>query len=175
MFREDTFAVLMPNYVRPTGLRTMPELVTRVEDYHFKFEQHSYRIGMSAGIAAFGTRQCSAGEVLRRADAACLAAKALGRNRVQEYEPDNAELRSEEALLAWAGRADALLMSEDLFLRAQIVLPIGPDAEELPFYEILLGIEPRSSQASGPYDFVVAMERMGRSHGLDLWVLRQSF
>ena len=175
MFREDTFAVVMPNYLRPAGLRTVSELLTSLADYRFKFEQHSYSIGVSAGIAAFGSGQCSASEVLRRADAACLAAKALGRNRLQEYEPDNAELRSEEALLAWAGRADALLMSEDLFLRAQMVMPIGSDADELPYYEILLGIEPRSGHASGPYDFVVAMERMGRSHELDLWVLRQSF
>ena len=175
LFREDTFAILMPDYLRPAGLRTVSELVVSVADFRFKFEQHSYSIGVSAGIAAFGTGQCSAGEVLRRADSACLAAKALGRNRLQEYEPDNAELRSEEALLAWAGSADALLMSEDLFLRAQMVMPIGPDAEELPYYEILLGIEPRSGQTSGPYDFVVAMERMGRSHELDLWVLRQSF
>ena len=175
MFREDTFAIVMPNYLRPAGLRTMSELVVSVADFRFKFEQHSFSIGVSAGVAAFGTGQCSAGEVLRRADAACLAAKALGRNRIQEYEPDNAELRSEEALLAWAGRADALLMSEDLYLRAQMVMPIGPDAEELPYYEILLGIEPRSGQVSGPYDFVVAMERMGRSHELDLWVLRQAF
>ncbi len=175
MFREDTFAIVMPNYLRPAGLRTVSELLTSVADFRFKFEQHSYSIGVSAGMAAFGTGECSASEVLRRADAACLAAKALGRNRVQEYEPDNAELRGEEALTAWAGRADALLMSEDLFLRAQMVLPIGPDAEELPSYEILLGIEPRSGQTSGPYDFVVAMERMGRSHELDLWVLRHSF
>ena len=175
MFREDTFAIVMPNYLRPAGLRTMSELVVSVADFRFKFEQHSFSIGVSAGVAAFGTGQCSAGEVLRRADAACLAAKALGRNRIQEYELDNAELRSEEALLAWAGRADALLMSEDLYLRAQMVMPIGPDAEELPYYEILLGIEPRSGQVSGPYDFVVAMERMGRSHELDLWVLRQAF
>jgi diguanylate cyclase (GGDEF)-like protein len=175
MFRDDTFAILMPNYLRPAGLRTLSELVTSVADYHFKFEQHSYRIGVSAGTASFGAGQCGAGEVLRRADAACLAAKATGRNRIQDYEPDNAELRSEEALLSWAGRADALLMSEDLFLRAQMVMPVGPDAEELPYYELLLGIEARSGQSASPYDFVVAMEKMGRSHELDLWVLQQSF
>ena len=175
MFREDTFAILMPNYLRPAGLRTVSELVVSIADFRFMFEQHSFSIGVSAGFAAFGSGQCGAGEVLRRADAACLAAKALGRNRLQEYEPENAQLRDEEALLAWAGRADALLMSEDLFLRAQMVMPIGADAEELPSYEILLGIEPRSGQVSGPYAFVVAMERLSRSHELDLWVLRQSF
>ncbi len=175
MFRDDTFAIVMPNYLRPAGLRTVSELVASVADFRFKFEQHSFSIGVAAGIAVFGTGQCNAGEVLRRADAACLAAKTLGRNRLQEYEPDDVGLRSEEMLQAWAGRADALLMSEDLFLRAQMVMPIGPDAEELPSYEILLGIEQRSGHTAGPYDFVVAMERMGRSHELDLWVLRQSF
>ena len=175
MFREDTFAVVMPNYLRPAGLRTMAELVTSVADYHFKFEQHSYSIGVATGVASFGSGQCGVSEVLRRVDAACLAAKAMGRNRVQEYEPNSVELRNEETLLEWAGRADALLMSEDLYLRAQMIMPIGPDADELPYYEILLGIEPTGGRSTSPYDFIVALERLGRSHELDLWVLRQAF
>jgi diguanylate cyclase (GGDEF)-like protein len=175
LFREDTFAILMPDYSRPAGLRTMNELAVTLADFHFEFEQQSYSIGVSAGIAAFGSGQSGAGEVLRRADAACLTAKSMGRNRVQEYEPNSAELRSEEALREWAGRADALLASDELYLRAQMVMPIGPDATELPYYEILLGIEPIGGRATGPYDFVVALERMGRSHEIDLWVLRQAF
>ena len=175
VFRDDTFAVVMPNHTRAAGQRTMVELLESIADFHFVFEQYSYSIGVSAGVAAFGSGQCGAGEVLRRVDAACLAAKAMGRNRIEEYLPDSAELRNAEALLEWAGRADALLMSEDLYLRAQMVMPIGADSAELPYYEVLLGIEATSGRASSPYDFVVALERMGRSHELDLWVLRQAF
>jgi diguanylate cyclase (GGDEF)-like protein len=175
LFREDTFAVIMPNYSRASGLRTMSDLLASVADYHFAFEQHSYSIGVSAGVALFGSGQCSAAEVLRRVDAACLAARTGGRNRLQEYEPSSTELRAEESLLAWAGRADALLQSDALFLRAQMVMPIGPDAAELPYYEILLGIEPSFVNTGGPYDFILALERLGRSHEIDLWVLRQAF
>lgn len=175
MFRDDCFAIVMPNFSRTAGLRTMNELVASVADYHFTYAQHSYRIGVSAGVATFGSGQCGAGEVLRRADAACLAGKSIGRNRVQEYEPDSVELRSEEAMLAWAGRADALLESDALYLRAQMVMPIGPDTSELPYYEILLGIENTFANVNGPYDFILALERLGRSHEIDLWVLRHAF
>ena len=175
LFRDDTFAVVMPNYTRAAGQRTMSELLASIADFRFAFEQHSYSIGVSVGVAAFGSGQCGAGEVLRRVDAACLTARAIGRNRIQEYEPNSVELRNAEALVDWAGRADALLMSEDLYLRAQMVMPIGADAAELPYYEILLGIEATSGRGGGPYDFIVALERMGRSHELDLWVLRQAF
>ena len=175
LFRDDTFAVVMPNYTRAAGQRTMSELLASIADFRFAFEQHSYSIGVSVGVAAFGSGQCGAGEVLRRVDAACLTARAIGRNRIQEYEPNSVELRNAEALVEWAGRADALLMSEDLYLRAQMVMPIGADAAELPYYEILLGIEATSGRGGGPYDFIVALERMGRSHELDLWVLRQAF
>lgn len=175
MFREDTVAILLPHLSRTAGLRVIGELLASVGDYHFKFEQHSFSIGASAGVASFGGGQCGANEVLRRADAACLAAKAAGRNRMQEYEPSNAELRGEEALLAWAGRADALLASDALYLRAQMVMPIGADASALPYYEILLGIESTWDSNARPYDFILALERLGRSHEIDLWVLRQTF
>lgn len=175
MFREDTIAILLPHLSRTAGLRLIGELVESVGDHHFKFEQHSFSIGASAGVASFGGGQCGADEVLRRVDAACLAAKATGRNRMQEYEPSNAELRGEEALLAWAGRADALLASDALYLRAQMVMPIGADASALPYYEILLGIESTWDSNAQPYDFILALERLGRSHEIDLWVLRQTF
>ena len=175
MFREDTVAILMPHLSRTAGVRAMSELMEKVADYHFKFEQHSFSIGVSAGVASFGGGQCGADEVLRRVDAACLAARASGRNRIQEYEPSNTELRGEEALLAWAGRADALLASDALYLRAQMVMPIGPDAAALPYYEVLLGIESTWDSNAQPYDFILALERLGRSHEIDLWVLRQAF
>jgi diguanylate cyclase (GGDEF)-like protein len=175
MFREDTVAIVMPHLSRTAGLRAMNELLQSVADYHFKFEQHSFSIGVSAGVASFGAGQCGADEVLRRVDAACLAARAIGRNRLQEYEPSNAELRGEEALLAWAGRADALLASDALYLRAQMVTPIGVDTSALPYYEILLGIESTWDSNAQPYDFILALERLGRSHEIDLWVLRQAF
>ena len=94
---------------------------------------------------------------------------------MQEYLPSKSELREEEALMAWAGHADALLGSDELYLRAQLVLPIAPNTQDLPYYEILLGIRPIGGVVTGPYNFIVALERMGRAHELDLWVMRTAF
>ncbi len=175
VFREDSVAVLMPHLSRTAGARAMAQLLSKVADFHFMSGQHSFSIGVSVGVAGFGDGQCGADEVLRRVDAACLTAKAAGRNRLQEYEPSNAELRSEETLLAWAGRADALLASDALYLRAQMVMPMGADPSALPYYEILLGIESTWGSNAQPYDFILALERLGRSHEIDLWVLRNAF
>lgn len=175
LHREDTFALVLPNYTRAAGLRTITEFAEKLADYHFSHAQHSFRLGLSAGVTAFGSGEVGFLEVIRHADAACLTAKAAGRNRVQEYIPTKTELRDEEALMAWAGRADALLGSDELYLRAQLVLPIAPDSQDLPYYEILLGIRPTGGVVTGPYNFIVALERMGRAHELDLWVMRESF
>ncbi len=175
LYREDTFAVILPNYTRAAGLRTLAEISGKLADFHFSHQQHSFRIGVSTGVTAFSAGQSAAQEVLRHADAACLTAKGLGRNRVQEYAPSSSDLRDEEALIAWAGRADALLGSDELYLRAQLVLPIAPNSKELPYYEILLGIRPIGGVSTGPYHFILALERMGRAHELDLWVMRATF
>ncbi len=175
LYREDTFALVLPNYTRTAGLRTVSEIVAKLADYHFTHAQHSFRVGVSAGVTDFGSGEVGSLEVFRHADAACLAAKGSGRNRVQEYIPSNTELRAEEALMAWAGRADALLGSDDLYLRAQLVLPIAPNSKDRPYYEILLGIRSIGGVVTGPFDFIVTLERMGRAHELDLWVMRESF
>ena len=175
LYREDTYAIVLPNYTRSAGLRTISEIAEKLADYHFTHAQHSFRIGVSAGVTDFGSGQVGSLEVMRHADAACLAAKGAGRNRVQEYLPSKSELREEEALMAWAGHADALLGSDELYLRAQLVLPIAPNTQDLPYYEILLGIRPIGGVVTGPYNFIVALERMGRAHELDLWVMRTAF
>ncbi|MFO0231925.1 MAG: EAL domain-containing protein, partial [Burkholderiales bacterium] len=59
-----------------------------------------------------------------------------------------------------------------LFLRAQEVRPIADDALD-PYYEILLGIEPQPGLDVEPTSLVTAIERLGRSAELDLWVMRE--
>ena len=173
--REDTFALLLTDYSPEAAHRTVEDLLAALTDTVFEHEQHTYRLGVWAGVGTFKVGQVSSLEMLRRVDAACLAAKASGRNSLRVYEPTAADLKHEESLLDWAGRADALLEGESLFLRCQLVAPIAASGKLKPYYEILLGVEAGAGQSASPFEVVTAMERLGRSHEIDLWVLRQAF
>ncbi len=176
--REDTVALLLQRTEGRAALARVETLVADIKDYHFRHAEHGYSIGVSVGMGEYAPAHDSAVEALRRADAACSAAKSLGRNRVQTYELTTPELRDQESQRAWAGRVDACLSGSGLFLRAQMVAPItasGNGSERLPYYEILLGIESQQAPDPKPADFVAAVERMGRSHDLDIWVIKNAF
>ena len=175
VLREDTIALLLEQTHGSVALARVDKLVAAIKDYHFRHAEHGYSIGVSVGVGEYAPAHGSATEALRRADAACSAAKSLGRNRVQTYELTSPELQTQKSLMDWAGRVDSFLAGSDLFLRAQRVIPIGTNADRLAYYEILLGIEGQLELEPKAADFVAAVERMGRAHELDIWVMRHTF
>lgn len=174
-FREDTLAFFLPNTGLDAGRQIADRLLGKLRDYRFRYGEHSYSIGLSIGLAEYRPALTEVEEALRRADTACGVARSQGRNRVQVYSLSDAQLRSQESLFDWAGRIDSLLEGKGLSLRAQMVMPIGPDPSLLPYYEILLGIEPEPGVRVPPMSFIPAVERLRRSHEVDLWVLREVF
>jgi diguanylate cyclase (GGDEF)-like protein len=174
-FREDNLALLLPDCNRGGDCHTLDHLLNQCKDYHFQHEQHSYSIGLNIGMAEYTPASISGEEAIRRADAACITAKSMGRNRMQVYEEASAALKNQESLMEWAGRIDALLEGGGLYLRCQMVMPIGIDASLLPYYEILLGIKGQAGMDIRPMDFIPAVERLQRSHEVDLWVMQKVF
>lgn len=174
-FRDDTLALLLPNCKRVEKCSAIDKLLGQVKDYPFQHEQHRYSIGFNIGITEYVPDRFSAVEAIRRADSACIAAKALGRNRIQIYEQASPRVQSQESLMDWAGRIDAFLEGRGLHLRCQQVRPIGADALLLPYYEILLGIESDAGVDINPTHFIPAVERLQRAHEVDIWVMRNVF
>jgi diguanylate cyclase (GGDEF)-like protein len=175
LFHEDTLALLLPNCSRIAGCPAVATLLEGVKDYHFQHEQHSYRIGFNIGLSEYDPVRISAVEAIRRADSACITAKAQGRNRMQAYEQDSPQLQNQESLMDWAGRLDSVLQGSGLYLRCQKVMPIGTDLAVLPYYEILLGIDGEEGLEINPSHFIPAVEQLQRSHEVDIWVLRKVF
>ena len=175
LFHEDMLALLLPNCSRIAGCPAVAMLLDDVKDYHFQHEQHSYRIGFNIGLSEYDPGRISAVEAIRRADSACITAKAQGRNRMQVYEQDSPQLQNQESLMDWAGRLDSVLQGSGLYLRCQKVMPIGADRSVLPYYEILLGIDGVEGLAIDPSHFIPAVEQLQRSHEVDIWVLRKVF
>lgn len=176
-FRDDTFALMLPNCSRVEGCSAINRLLARVKDYSFQHGSHSYSIGFNVGITEFVPDQFNAVEAIRRADSACITAKSQGRNRMQIYEQSSPELQSQESLMDWAGRIDSFLKDggSGLHLRCQQVMPIGGGNARLPYYEVLLGIEGEGGVEILPEHFIPAVERLQRAHEVDIWVIRNVF
>ena len=171
--RDDTLALLLPGAEPDEVARSGPveALRARLADHRFEHGDQRFSIGVHVGLARWTPGEAEPEDALKRADTACVAARAAGRNRVQVYEQGGSGLRSHESLADWAGRIDGLLEGSGLFLRAQQVMPIS-DPTLKPYYEILLGVEPLPGLDVAPMSVVPAIERLGRSHELDLWVMR---
>ncbi|HEY9097657.1 MAG TPA: DUF1631 family protein [Thiobacillus sp.] len=174
-FRDDTLAILLPNCNRAIGCEAIDLLLSQMKDYRFQHEQHSYSIGFNIGVAEFLPTHMSVTDAIRRADSACITAKAQGRNRMQIYEATSPQLQTQESLMVWAGRIDSFLNGQGLHLRCQQVMPLGVDDTSLPYYEILLGIEDENGDEINPMHFIPAVERLQRAHEIDIWVIRNVF
>jgi EAL domain-containing protein (putative c-di-GMP-specific phosphodiesterase class I)/GGDEF domain-containing protein len=171
--RDDTLAVLLPGVGLDAGRDAIEATMLRLADWRFQHGEQRYSIGLNVGMSVYSPGVISPEEAVSRSDAACVASKVQGRNRMQVYEPGSAQVKDHESLVDWAGRIDGMLEGDGLSLRCQMVMPIGLDAASLPYYEILLGIETADGPAASPTGFVLAIERLKRSHELDLWMLRQ--
>jgi diguanylate cyclase (GGDEF)-like protein len=173
--RDDTLALLLTHCNRVEGCSAVEKLLSQVKDYPFQHEQHSYSIGFNVGLAEYAPDRFSAAEAIRRADSACITAKSMGRNRMQIYEQSSPQLQSQESLMDWAGRIDAILKGSGLHLRCQQVTPIGSNTSLLPYYEVLLGIESETGEVIQPMHFIPVVESLQRSHEVDIWVMENVF
>ncbi|MCZ8110251.1 MAG: DUF1631 family protein [Betaproteobacteria bacterium] len=174
-FRDDTIALMLPACRRDEGLARLEKLLVHLSEHRHQTEGQSYSIGANMGVAEFGPGVDSADVAVQRADMACVAAKSLGRNRMQCYAAEDRQLRNQQDLVAWAGRIDSLLAGKGLYLRGQMVRPIAADSALKPYHEVLLGVEPTPGQLVSPLPFILAVEGLRRAHEVDLWVLRQTF
>lgn len=174
-FQEDTFALFLPNTSQADAMRFGEGILRQLGDFRFKHGEDNYSIGLNLGLAEYPPAVVSPMEAIKRADSACLAAKSLGRNRMQLFEPSNVQLQSQESLMELAGQIDALMENGGMYLRCQMVAPINTDSGLLPYYEILLGITGDNNKSVPPMQFIPAIENLQRSHEIDIWVVKKVF
>ncbi|KEA50554.1 diguanylate cyclase [Mangrovibacter sp. MFB070] len=82
----DEFALLLPNCSVESARHIAEHITSMINDYHFIWEEQTYRIGASAGITIIDEHNYDANEVLSQADIACYASKNSGRGRVSVFE-----------------------------------------------------------------------------------------
>lgn len=147
--------------------------IQRVGDFVFSWNNRSFTIGASAGVAQIHSPDTSPSELLRDADAACYAAKRLGRNLVQVFSAQNTYLVHQRV------EADKLRCLKSALHDNRVALYLQPiiaaEAQKTcNKYEVLLRVLDKSGEVHRPGEFIPVAEKYGIMQDVDLMVVERS-
>ncbi len=168
----DEFAVICKRCDLAAGARIAEVIRARIEDLVFNWDGQSFRVGASIGIVGVEQPVGQLDDALRRADAACFAAKDGGRNRVCFADDASGEPQERNAEVHWAQRLRRALETGGLRLLGQQIMPLrDPSAPKQ--VEVLLRMLDEDGEPSVlPGAFLPVADRYGLAVELDRWVVQ---
>ncbi len=172
----DEFGVLLESCEAEHALSVANNLRQAVEDFRFAWQTHSFKIGVSVGIAEITGDEVKASEILSAADAACYVAKEMGRNRVHFHELNASASSAHQQEMHWISRLQAALDEDSFELYLQRIQPVSADDKNpSEHYEVLLRMIGVNGDIIPPGAFLPAAERFNLIGSVDRWVVNNIF
>ena len=81
----DEFAIIFQSDDIDATTKTCQKICDAVHEYPFKWEEHTFNIGISIGLVNVTKDTANMTELFRMSDKACYSAKNTGRNKVVLY------------------------------------------------------------------------------------------
>lgn len=168
-FGGDKFVVLQHGVTMAEARLAAERLRGRICDFVFCDSGKSFHLDVSVGVSEL-TGEATAEHVIATADAACYSAKARGRNRVEVYQPDDAELAQLRSDSRWATQIKQGLKNNgfEVWFQPVIELETGYTA----FHETHLRLRTVDGDAVEPEFFLPAAERFHLRPEIDRRVVR---
>lgn len=170
----DEFAVVYENCDYSRAQKLVERTMEYVQSNRFNWDDYTFAIGMSVGLVEFDSGASGLDDVLKKADAACYAAKEKGRGRLQRYEEHDGEMRRARSDMQWAARLQRALDEDEFELWGQPIEPIMACEPGLPKIEILIRLKAEDGRRIDPENFLPAAEKFGFSGKIDIWVVRNT-
>ena len=171
----DEFGVLMERCTLERAERVASSLHKAISDFRFIWEGKTFSIGVSIGLVAVNSASGSTTEILKRADAACYAAKDAGRNRIHIYHDDDKELSLRHGEMQWVSTINQALEDNRFHLFYQSIVPLSNKVYEGEQYELLLRMTDEENKIISSGSFLPADERYNITPKLDRWVINTAF
>ena len=176
----DEFAMLLENCSLVNAERIANKVLQMLQAYRFVWEGKVFTIGASIGLTKLNAGGESLTEVLRRADAACYAAKEAGRNRVQVFLPDDVEFNQRHHEMQWVAQLNWAVDNNRFELWTQEIAEINHNTDTLSrdagsHFEVLLRLRDADGLLVQPGKFLPAAERFDLAPKIDRWVIRNLF
>ena len=171
----DEFGVLLEHCAPSPAFAIADALRKAIGDFHFQWNQRSFKIGASVGVVNISEGPQTLAGVLSAADAACYVAKDKGRNRVQVYSPESDEVTLRKGEMEWVNRIHHALADNRFCLYAQPVQRTCGDSDSSPYTELLLRLRGDDGELVPPTAFIPAAERYHLMPAIDRWVISTAF
>ncbi|MBE9115933.1 EAL domain-containing protein [Lusitaniella coriacea LEGE 07157] len=172
----DEFGILLYQCPLSRAEKIANMLHQTIQKFCFTWQDKTFKIGSCIGLVEINSDSNDLTEVLSAADAACYAAKDLGRNRVHIYRSNDRELVKQRGERQWIATINQALETDRFVLYAQIIAPVDRLSErEVVRAEILVRMLDDSNDAIPPMAFIPAAERYGLMPAIDRWVIRTFF
>lgn len=171
----DEFAILLHQCQLEQASIIANQIRTAVSELQFIWNDIPFHIGISIGLVAIDENSHNMVSMLNAADAACYTAKSKGRNRVQLYQADDADIIEQRGKQQWSLRIQQALNQDRFCLYQQVIVPTMPTAEKRTYHEILLRMVDGEGNLITPGAFIPAAERYDLMTEIDQWVVRAFF
>ncbi|MGR9046252.1 MAG: EAL domain-containing protein [Gammaproteobacteria bacterium] len=169
----DEFAILMEHCSLEQAKRTAKKIHALVDKFQFRWEGHSFRVGVSIGLVPINADNGGFDTLLKQADMACYKAKEEGRNRTHVFN-ENEQLHTlQYGEMSWLSKINKALDNDTFILYMQKIVPLASAQGE--HYEILLRMKDPQGNIIAPGAFLPAAERYQLSLKIDQWVVSTLF
>ena len=168
----DEFGLLLYDCDLQGAVKITTSFCESVQSYRFLYEGKVFSVGVSVGVVPITSNSMDTEQVLRLADAACYTAKNKGRNRIQIYHPEDADIAQQSADSQWFSRITEALDTNQFRLYHQIITAANANSANTDLCEILLRLpDPKSGQITPPMAFIPSAERYDIMPKIDRWVI----
>lgn len=168
----DEFGMVLCDMPLEEAERRAQHVIDDIRSLPFVWEDRTFRIGASIGIAQSSMELRTITDLLMAADTACYAAKERGRNRIQVYLPSDQYFQQRQLDFLSLSQISDALGAGRMELHAQRIVSLKPD---LPDYaEVLVRMKSEDGSLIQPGRFIPAAERYGLIPLIDRWVIEHS-
>lgn len=170
----DEFAALISIKSSDDVQQIAEGLISEIRKVRLRWGGKLQEIGASIGVAVLDNPELTLNEVIARADAACYAAKAEGRNRTAIYDANTGAARQNLASIqAASGILDALSEGR-LEIYGQQIREISNTTDHTVYIEILSRMTGADGTVIAPSEFIPAAERFGLMGIVDRWIIQHT-
>ncbi|MDH5601884.1 MAG: EAL domain-containing protein, partial [Gammaproteobacteria bacterium] len=170
----DEFAIILDCCSISQATKICNQIIKTIKETRFNWGKNSFESGASIGIVPITHLTASVSEVMSSVDAACYEAKDKGRNRIQVFEPDNAEYIKHRAETSWIQKIKTAIAESNFELYFQEIQNISSSYPTPKTVELLIRLND-NGQVIYPDSFIPTAERYNLMPVIDEWVISNTF
>lgn len=171
----DSFALVLEGTDEADARRIGRLLCETLASTQFRWGERRLSVTASFGLVLFDGSIEHPMELLRRAEDACAAAKAAGRNTLRRYEDSMNRRESAIDESTWLRRIRSGLDEGLLHLTTQWMQPAEAQSREGSSFEVSLALEDEEGFWAEPETFLPVAERTGLVAEVERWAISQTF